>query len=293
MNKGMEYRVINIEIDNVSFQLQEDHDFNWLKEIGEVFCVFDQQDSGNIGFGVKKENRKYFVKYAGAKPIDFSGNPEDAVDRLKDAVPVYYSLEHPSLIKLLHHFSINGGYVLVFEWFEGECLHSHWTFGGMAKYTNPESPYYRFRKLEVKERLKVLEDIFSFHTYVESQQYVAIDFYDGSILYDFKGNRAKICDIDFYRKSPSVNNIGKEFWGATRSKSPEEYKLGSSIDSTTNVFNLGAIAFGLLGGEMDHSFSKWEASENLYKVALKAVEKDRSSRYSSVDELHKAWKSAF
>ncbi|WP_307066894.1 serine/threonine protein kinase [Alkalibacillus filiformis] len=278
-------------LDKVDFQLQEEQNFDWLKQYGAVFCVFDQQDSGNISFGVEKDERKFFVKYAGSKPIDFTGNPEDAIERLKKAVPVYQSLEHQHLIKLLDHFSTEIGYALVFEWFEGECLHSHWSFGGIAKYTNPNSPFYRFKKLEVEKRLKALDAIFSFHTYVESQRYVAVDFYDGSILYDFKSNETKICDIDFYRHSPSINDFGEDFWGSNRSKSPEEYGLGAPIDSITNVFNLGAIAFGLLGGERDRSFSKWDANQGLYEVAIKAVEEDRNKRYSTVKEFYDAWKS--
>ncbi|WP_409274806.1 protein kinase domain-containing protein [Neobacillus sp. SCS-31] len=281
--------LITITIDKVSFQLQENHNFFWLKDLGDVFCVFDEQDSGNISFGLVKNNKKLFVKYAGAKPKDFSGNPKDAIDRLVKAIPIYKILEHPSLIKLIDYFSIENGYVAVFEWFEGECLHSHWSFGGKAKYTNPESPFYRFKNLDFKKRLDALDTIFAFHTYVESQGFVAVDFYDGSILYDFKNHKTKICDIDFYRKSPSNNDLGEHFWGSTRSKSPEEFNLGSPIDSKTNVFTMGAIAFGLLGGEMDHSFSKWEADKKLYEVAIKAVETERDNRYSTVKEFYEAW----
>ena len=31
---------------SVSFQLKEKNHFNWLKSIGEVFCVFDEQGLG-------------------------------------------------------------------------------------------------------------------------------------------------------------------------------------------------------------------------------------------------------
>lgn len=62
-------------IGDVSFSLQEDHDFRWLDEMGRVFCVFDEQDSGNISFGVENGEGKFFVKYAGAKPMDFTGHP--------------------------------------------------------------------------------------------------------------------------------------------------------------------------------------------------------------------------
>lgn len=282
--------LITIAINKVSFQLQEDHNFFWLNKIGDVFCIFDEQDSGNISFGLKKNDKKFFVKYAGAKPKNFYGNPKDAIGRLVKAIPIYTKLEHSSLIKLIDHFSIENGYAAVFDWFEGECLHSHWSFGGEAKYTNPKSPFYRFKKLGIKKRLDTLNTIFSFHTYVELQGFVAVDFYDGSILYDFKNNKTKICDIDFYRESPSVNDLGEHFWGSTRFKSPEEFTLGSTIDSTTNVYTMGAIAFGLLGGEIDHSYSKWEANQRLYEVAIKAVEKDRDKRYSTIKEFYGAWK---
>lgn len=284
--------LVKVEMDKVNFELQEEHDFTWLKNLGNVFCVFDQQDSGNISFGLEKNNKRLFVKYAGAKPMEFSGSTKDAVCRLKEAIPVYKKLEHPNLITLIDHFSTKNGYVTVFEWFDGECLHSHWSFGGIAKYTNPASPFYRFKNLEIEKRLETIDTIFSFHEFVEAQGYVAIDFYDGSILYDFRNDTTKICDIDFYRKSPSFNNLGENFWGSNRSKSPEEYKIGSLIDSKTNVFNIGAIIFGLVGGEMDHSLSKWEANQNLFLVARKAVEKDRDKRYSSIKEFYHAWKVA-
>lgn len=110
-------------------------------------------------------------------------------------------------------------------------------------------------------------------------------------MYDFSKELTKICDIDFYRLAPSVNDMGENFWGAVRSKSPEEFILGSPIDSRTNVFTMGAIAFGLLGGEMDHSFSKWEASRSLYEVALRAVCKEREQRYNTIIAFKNAWDS--
>jgi serine/threonine protein kinase len=290
LNRTGDY--ISVTIDKVNFQLQEEHDFSWLHDIGEVFCVFDQQDSGNIAFGLEKNNRKVFLKYAGAKPINFSGNPEDAVRRLVQAIPVYERVEHPHLIKLLDHFSVENGYAVMFEWFDGECLHSHWAFGGQAKYTHPDSPFYRFRQLDVAKRLDALDIIFAFHCHVEAKGMVAVDFYDGSILYDFEKNETKICDIDFYRNSPSINDIGKNFWGSTRLKSPEEYELGAPIDSITNVYTMGSIAFWLIGRGMDHSFEKWEANEELHKVALRAVEEEREKRYKTIHEFYEAWKQA-
>ena len=37
--------------------------------------------------------------------------------------------------------------------------------------------------------------------------------------------------------------------GFLRFMSPEEFELNATIDERTNVFNMGAMAFSLLGGE--------------------------------------------
>jgi serine/threonine protein kinase, bacterial len=195
------------------------------------------------------------------------------------------------LITLVTHFQVAEGYALVFDWFDGECLHSHWSFPPPQKYTHPDSPFFRYKQLPIEIRLKSLKCIFEFHVYVEKQNYVAIDFYDGSILYDFENNRTKICDIEFYKKKPFINTMGR-LWGSFRFMSPEEFELGAEIDESTNVYNMGAIAFGLLGGELDRSILKWDAGQELYKVALNAVEKDRKDRYSTVEEFLLAWEAA-
>ncbi|UVI30500.1 serine/threonine protein kinase [Paenibacillus spongiae] len=281
-----------ISLGEVAFHLQEPHDFEWLTNLGHAFRVFDQQDSGNISFGVEIEGKRRFVKYAGAKPLDYRGDPEDAVRRLSQAIPLYAALAHPSLIQLVNHFPVNQGYAAVFEWFDGDCLHSHWSFPPPAKYDHPDSPYYRYKHLPVSRRLESLDAIFSFHAHVESQGYAAVDFYDGSILYDFSNHVTQICDIDFYRKTPSFNDMGEHFWGAARSKSPEEFTLGAPIDARTNVFTMGAIAFGLLGGETDRSCEKWDASLSLYEVALRAVDPERELRYPDVAAFRRAWDAA-
>ena len=259
--------------------------------MGKLFCVFDRQDSGNLCFGIQTGQENLFVKYAGAKTMEYSENPRDAIERLKRAIPVYQDLRHPKLIKLVNHSEVDNGYVGVFEWFDGECLHPHWSFPPPQKYNHPDSPYFRFRQLSVEQRLKSLDEIFQFHVHVEALNFVAIDFYDGSVLYDFSTNSTKICDIDFYERKPFINTMGR-LWGSSRFMSPEEFELGEEIDGRTNVFTMGSLAFGLLGGELNRSLSQWEAGNDLYKVASRAVEKDRSKRFSSVSEFYHVWKEA-
>ncbi|MFS0727678.1 serine/threonine protein kinase [Paenibacillus sp. 1P07SE] len=277
-------------LDQVHFKLREPHDFSWLQGMGTVFAVFDQQDSGNISFGVEKQGQRLFVKAAGLRTQAYEGETMDAVTRLRHAIPVYEELRHPGLIKLVDHFPVGtSSYAAVFDWFEGECLHPHWSFPPPAKYDDPRSPFYRFKKLPVARRIEALERILQFHQHVEDKGYVAIDFYDGSILYNFSTHETMICDIDLYAGKPFYNTMGR-LWGSSRFMSPEEYELGPVIDSRTNVYNMGAMAFGLLGGERDRSIEKWEAGAELYDVALHAVQSDRAGRYATIAEFYDAWK---
>ncbi|WP_434752166.1 serine/threonine protein kinase [Paenibacillus amylolyticus] len=280
------------EIDGVSFMLKEKHAFDWLMPLGTVFCVFDQQDSGNISFGlVQKDGQKKFVKYAGARTLcaNVMASPVEAIRHLRSSVLIYEDLAHDSLIRLRDHFATDDGYACVFDWVEGECLHLHWSFPPPAKYEDPRSPYVQFRQLPVQTRLPAMERILDFHIEAERRGYVAVDFYDGSLIYNFAAKEVRICDIDLYRKGEFTNTMGR-MWGSSRFMSPEEFELGAPIDSVTNVFNMGAMAFALLGGELDRSWERWEAGEALYDVVLCAVNADRTLRYTSVAEFGRAWK---
>lgn len=231
------------------------------------------------------------MKYAGARLASYSGDTKDAITRLRCAIPLYEQLKHPSLIELVDRIELDAGYAAVFQWFEGESLHPHWSFPPPAKYVDPASPYFRFKKLPTATRLLALDRIFAFHAYMEQQGFVAVDFYDGSLLYDFSRNEIKICDIDVYQKKPFINTMGR-LWGSSRFMSPEEFVRGAAIDEVSNVFTMGAAAFALLGAEQDRSYAKWDACERLYNVAIQAVNPDREGRFASVRAFKSAWDAA-
>lgn len=280
---------IEIKADEIKFKLKEMHDFNWLNEIGKPFVVFDQQDSGNLCFGVENNGRRIFVKYAGAKTTDFNGNILEAIGCLKSAIQSYIDLKHEVLIEYKDSFETANGFVAIFEWFDGENMHPHWIYPPPAKYENPNSPFYKFRRLPIRTRLDALDKIFSFHCYVEQKGYQAVDFYDGSLLFNFERNELKICDIDFYAKKPYVNTM---CWGSERFKAPEDYIKGVILDERTNVFNMGAIAFSLIGDELNRNLEKWEGPEALFKIAQTATMPNRNDRFGSVQELYQEWKKA-
>ncbi len=90
-------------------------------------------------------------------------------------------------------------------------MHNHWDFTTFEKHHAPNSPFVKLRKLCMSKRLNILTQIFEFAAYVESLGYVMVDFYDGSILYNFEQSKLTICDIDFFQKTPVFNEIGRIF----------------------------------------------------------------------------------
>ena len=282
---------LSTNVDGVSFRVKAAHDFSFLQKLGTVFCVFDAQDSGNLCFGLEQNGARFFVKYAGAQTIAFPGHPENAIARLRHAVQAYEDLRHPSLVSLRNHYPTEHGYVAVFDWVEGDSLRAHWVYSAWEMLHLPQSPNVRFGNLPLSKRLAVLENIIAFHQHVQSKGYVAVDFYDGSMIYDFATDTFHICDIDEYSLAPLFNSMGR-MWGSTRFMSPEEYQLGAAIDEQTMVFVMGASAFVLLGGASNRSKTLWQAGDALYDVALKAVSPQKCERYPSLAEFAKAWNAA-
>lgn len=263
-------------IDGIPFKLKCPYDFSFMSKYGRVFKVFDDQDSGNICFGTEKDGQRYFVKFAGAPTEQYNGKASDAVKRLQSSLPVYKDLRHENLIRLIKAEDIGGGFAMVFQWADGDCM------GRMYP-----AAHHRFMQLPVNTRRNVFRDILSFFEYLASRYYVAIDFYDGSILYDFENGKTTICDIDFFRKQPCVNDRGR-MWGSSHFQAPEEYRLGSVIDEVTNVYTMGATAFALFGG-YERTRDKWQLSEKLFAVAAKAVSDDRSQRQQSIKQFREEW----
>ncbi len=294
-------------MDGLPYKMKAPFDFGFVQEYGKVFKVYDDQDSGNICFGVCGERKsgpvllpenkgeRYFVKFAGAPTERYEGEPGEAVERLKDTLPIYRDLRHPSLIELVDVREAAGGFAMVFKWAEGDCM------GRMYP-----AQHQRFMNMPLEDRLQVFRDVAVFLEYVNSRGYVAIDFYDGSVLYDPDGQgepaapdrnaestrrgRTTICDIDFFSKKPYFNSMGR-MWGSSSFMSPEEFTLGAEIDEITNVYTAGAFAFALFGGYRREA-GTWTLGQASFEVARRAVSEDRGSRQQSLRQLLQEWEAA-
>lgn len=267
------------EIDGIRFKMGRPFDFSFLKKYGKVFRVYDDQDSGNICFGMENPEGRLFVKFAGAQTAAYDGDVSEAIQRLKATVPVYQSIRHRALIRYRASEEIAHGFVLIFDWADGECM------GRMY-----EESHKVIMNLPIEEKLNIYAEVMDFMIEVAKRGYVAIDFYDGSILYDLPTKKVTVCDIDFFRKSPTVNDMGR-MWGSSRFMSPEEYERGAAIDEITNVFTVGRMGFSIFT-DSDFSMERWPLSEAAFHVLEKAASPKRCERYTSIAELKAEWLAA-
>ena len=287
------------ETNNIFYKLREEQDFSWISDYGHVFSVIDEPGSGCISFGLEKDSKKYFFKITGAKTVEAEVSCDESIRLLKEAVQKYKDIKDDNLIKYVDSFMKNDCFVVVYEYAEGECLFDHWNFDKYKRENVVDTPSYRFKKLSLEKRLDVIEKLFIFFENVIDSNYVAVDFYDSSIIYDFENDNVTFCDIDLFRKMPTKNDLGKDYFGTKRLKAPEENELGAVIDEKTNEFTLGAIIFDMLsevrnnddryklGMFIPNSINTFELSNDTYNVLLKATSYNRNERYDTIKEFHK------
>jgi len=265
-------------IDGIPFRLKSSFNLDFIRRYGTVFKVFDSQDSGNLCFGVNADDgKRYFIKFAGAPTVRANISAEEAIANLKRTLPIYRDLAHPNLIRLVKAEEVGGGYAMVFDWVDAVCACRMYP-----------SDYLTFSQLPLDTKSRIFDEIMSFHLHITEKGYVAIDFYDGSIMWDSENERTVICDIDFYSKTPYTNNMGR-MWGSTRFMSPEEFQEGAVVDETTNVYTMGATAFCLFA-DSNRSPEAWPLNEKLYDVARRATNDDRSLRQQSIRQFLEGWK---
>jgi serine/threonine-protein kinase len=264
--------------DGVPYKLKKPFDFSFLKKYGRVFNVFDNQGSGNICFGISDNEKRFFIKFAGAQTEQYISTVESAIERLKMAVPAYQDCAHPTLIRFINAEEIGNGFAVIFDWVDAWCMHEGY----------PED-HRQFKQLKLENRLQIFEELLDFHAHAASKGYNAYDFYDASIMWDYINKKAVLCDIDFYSKSWYEG--AKHMWNDSRWASPEECTNGATIDEISTVYNMGGAAFALFSN-FDRSLDAWPLSTDLHNVVKKAVNDDRNQRQQSIIQLIAEWNAA-
>jgi serine/threonine-protein kinase len=243
----------------------------YLATVGRVFARFDQQDSGNVSYGVEVDGHRYFVKTAGPPVADAFLGHRERVALLHNAARIARVYRHPALPVLHQTVESPHGTMLVYGWADGELI------------AGRRSPaYQRFRALPAEHLMTALDTVFEVHAMLGEGGEVAGDFYDGCLIYDFATGRLSLIDLDFYRSGPYRNDMGRMF-GSTRFMAPEEFTLGAMIDQRTSVFTMGRVVHEFLGGR---------APAAVREVADRACREDPTQRYEDLAAFWSAWQVA-
>ncbi len=259
-------------------EIQEDIE-SYLARWGRIFKTFRQQDSGCVSYGVALAGRQWFVKHS---------DQARGIASLRRARHLHSVVEHPALARLHNAFTTPGGLALVYEWLPSQVLYDY-TASGVSR-EEPASAHARFRALPVQHILAALDTIFDAHLTLAEAGFVAVDFYDGCIIYDFERHRTYLCDLDEYRPGPFVLE-DERLPGSRRFMAPEEWQRGAVIDQVTNVYALGRAAVILLGnGQLDGP--EWRGGPALAAVITRATATNRTLRQQSVRQFVGEWLAA-
>ena len=272
---------LRCQIDGIPFEAWEEPDLRWIKTYGTVFRIWDRQQTGNLCFGVSGSYGKLFIKYAGARPVNYQGEPADAIYTLQEAVPLY-ERNHPALVRLCSHGPAGEGYAAIFEWREALPLNGRFKHDSVREHV---------QRLPLIHTLTMLEHIFDLHAVLAREGVIASNFHDGHVLIDFGKNEAVVCDINLYRRKPAFNDKGL-MRGSPQFMAPEETELNAALDETTTLYNMGALAFAFFGSNNDRTVKKWIGPKPLFQVASRATKEKKIDRFPSMRAFQDAWREA-
>lgn len=267
-----------LDVDRIDGSL-EDH----LRAHGRVFVTIHGHDSGNTSYGVAIGSERWFVKYA---------EDIEAVRHLESAIRFHGAVRHAAIIPLRGSLRTSRGLAIVHEWRDGEVLNDPLAPGALPR-DSPGSAHARFRALPIPEIVAAVDAVIEAHVEVARHGFVAVDFYDGAILYDFARRQVHLCDLDSYRPGPYVLDRDRQY-GSTRFMAPEEWRRDAVIDERTTVFTLGRTAFVLLsaGPRGEEESGLWRAGPRLHAVARRATAPAPRDRIATVAELLAAWRAS-
>lgn len=250
-----------------------------LGRVGEVFRVFREQDSGCVSYGVRLlDGAQWFVKEA------VSGRARRSLER---GWAFHRAVRHAAIVPQVHRIAVQrGGWAVVMPWREGEVLY-HATTGGLRDRTGPASPMARFRALPTARVLGAFDRVLDAHLAVEAAGHVAVDFYDGALLYDFTADVMHLVDLDEYRPGPFLVE-DERLPGSRRFMAPEEFTRGALIDTRTTVFTLGRAARLLLDAADEER--AWRGTPQQLAVVERATFPNPDDRYRTVHDFAAAWR---
>lgn len=236
--------------------------------IERAFVVFDQQDSGCLSYGVEAHGHRWFVKTA----RDAAGAAS-----LENALRLHAVVRHPAMVRPVRAVR-SAALTLVYPWVEGRVLNQAITSG------SDRSAFAEFQELPVSTVCAAVSTVLDAHMCLAAHGHVAVDLYDGCLLYDFTHEQMHLIDLDEYHRGAFTLDADR-LPGSLRYMAPEEFRRGATIDERTNVFTLGRMVWHLL----DHERG-WRGTSAQMEVVRRATAVEPEHRYATIAEMYEAWR---
>lgn len=245
----------------------------------DTFTVFGDQDSMCVSYGVRTAAGAWFAKTA--------AGPATAA-LLRRAAAFHAAVRHPAIVAPLARLDLGDRAALLYPWHPGRVLY-HPTRSRHEPRDRPGSPMREFRAQPLPAVARAVDDILDAHLAVSAAGFVAVDFYDGAMLYDPTTATMRLVDLDEYRPGPFTVDADR-LPGSARFMSPEEFTRGATIDDRTTVFVLGRTARTLMdAGDREDAF---RGTPGQLAAIARATRPDPADRYPDVATFVAAFRAA-
>lgn len=288
------------EEDDLDSELDVDLDYETLFDEGlDRYRVLERIGSGGMGV-VFCALQLAPVRKVAIKILRPELTSKEMISRFEHEAQILGSINHPAVATIYEADTFVAGGNL-YPFFAMELVEGR----NIIEYAEEE-------KLGLREKVALLEEACGGLAHAHEQKVIHCDLKPGNLLVDRSG-RPKILDFGVARSvaQGDLEDLPmEEGWvaGTLRYMSPEQLRLGNAwVDSRTDIFSLGVVAYQLFFGTLPYSESLHSGQDligaiaDLAEIQLPAprtfaerelgtileamLAKNREDRYGSVSEL--------
>ncbi|OGO02488.1 MAG: hypothetical protein A2Y72_04010 [Chloroflexi bacterium RBG_13_53_26] len=253
------------------------------------YQIIEELGKGGMGKVYKVFDREVQAKMALKLIKPEVSADKNTIDRFRNELKIARDVSHKNICRMYDLGREAGSYFITMEYVSGEDLKSF---------------IRRARQLVVGTAILIAKQVCDGLAEAHRVGVVHRDLKPGNIMIDKEGN-AKIMDFGIAR-SISVKGItgAGVMIGTPEYMSPEQVE-GKEVDRRSDIYSLGIILFEMLTGQVpfegdtpftigvkqkseipkDPKSLNAQIPQDLSRLILKCLEKDRERRYQSADEL--------